>query len=118
VDSSPRFGDRSGYQLGFGDHRLSLEYVSRDIKQKADIVMVKPALGYLDIVRRVRDRFNHPLAVYNVSGEYWMVKAGAKRGFWNEKKMVAEIIASIRRAGADFIITYHAADIASGFVGS
>ena len=110
--SSPQFGDRRAYQLDYTDRENALKEIKDDIKEGADIVMVKPGLGYLDVVKDVKHRFKHPLAVYNVSGEYSMVKKGAQEGFWKEKDMVFEIISSIKRAGADFIITYHAKDIA------
>ncbi|MFH1519430.1 MAG: porphobilinogen synthase [Candidatus Omnitrophota bacterium] len=112
ADSAPRFGSRHGYQLDYNDSKTALYKVEQDIREGADIVMVKPALGYLDIVKKVKSEFNYPLAVYNVSGEYAMVKAGAGAGSWDEGEMVFEIISSIKRAGADFIISYHAKDIA------
>ena len=112
ADSAPKFGNRSGYQLDYRDSSGALSRVEQDIDEGADIIMVKPALGYLDIVRQVKNDFKHPLAVYNVSGEYSLVKKGASSGFWDEKKMVAEVISSIKRAGANYIITYHAKDIA------
>ncbi|MEE8360449.1 MAG: porphobilinogen synthase [Candidatus Omnitrophota bacterium] len=112
ADSSPKFGDRMGYQLDYNDRESAFERIEKDIKEGADIVMIKPALAYLDIIREAKVFFRHPMAVYNVSGEYAMVKAGAKSGYWDEKKMVLEIIAGMRRAGADLIITYHAYDIA------
>ncbi|MBU4312636.1 MAG: porphobilinogen synthase [Candidatus Omnitrophica bacterium] len=110
--SSPRFGDRRAYQLDYTDRKTALQRIEDDIKQGADIVMVKPALGYLDIIKEARRKFKWPLAAYNVSGEYAMVKNGAKNHAWLEKDIVFEIINSINRAGADFIITYHAKDIA------
>ncbi|MFC1708620.1 porphobilinogen synthase [Candidatus Omnitrophota bacterium] len=112
ANSAPKSGDRRGYQLDYTKRESALDRVKQDIKEGADIVMVKPSLAYLDIVRDVKNRFNHPLAVYNVSGEYASVKNGAKNGFWDEREIVFEIISSIKRAGADFIITYHAKDIA------
>lgn len=112
ADCAPQFGDRSGYQLGIADREKALLKIREDIEAKADIVMVKPALGYLDIVVAAKKRYGYPLAAYNVSGEYAMVKAGSKLGYWDEKKMVLEILSSIHRAGADLIITYHAKDIA------
>lgn len=115
ADSAPRFGDRRSYQLDYSKTKAALREVEQDIKEGADIVMVKPALGYLDIVKEVKTRFNHPLAVYNVSGEYSLVKKGAGSNFWDEEMMVWEILTSIKRAGADFIITYHAKDIARWF---
>lgn len=112
ADSAAKFGDRSTYQLEPGDYKKALKEIEADIIEGADIVMVKPALSYLDIIIRAHSKFNKPLAAYNVSGEYSLVKTGAKEGLWDEKKMVFEIITSIKRAGADFIITYHAKDIA------
>lgn len=109
--SSPVFGDRSAYQLGFSDSAPAMREIAADIKEGADIVMIKPALAYLDVIKEARRRFRAILAAYNVSGEYAMVKYGAKQGFWDEKKIVFEIMASIKRAGADLIITYHAKDI-------
>ena len=110
--SSPKFGDRSGYQLDYKDAEKALSEIADDIKEGADIVMVKPALAYLDIIYRAKERFKTKLAAYSVSGEYAFVKYGAKLGYWDERKMVFEIMASIKRAGADLIITYHAKDIA------
>jgi len=110
--SAPKFGDRKAYQLDYADRETALERIRTDIKEGADIVMVKPALSYLDVIKEARARSSHPLAAYNVSGEYAMVKYGASLGLWDEKKMVSEIITSIRRAGARFIITYHAKEIA------
>jgi porphobilinogen synthase len=86
--------------------------VEQDIAEGADIVMIKPALAYLDVIRRVRDTFNHPLAAYNVSGEYAMVKAAAQRGWLDERQVILEILTAIKRAGADIILTYHAKDVA------
>ena len=117
ADSAPRFGKRT-YQLDFSRREDALEAINSDIKEGADIVMVKPGLGYLDVVREASRRFDHPLAVYNVSGEYAMVKAYCKaqgsrlKALGIEKELVFEIISSIKRAGADYIITYHAKDIA------
>jgi len=110
--SAPRFGDRRPYQLDFLDGKQALKKIADDIKEGADIVMVKPALSYLDVIKEARSKFNHSLAAYNVSGEYAFVKYGARYGLWDEKKMVFEILTSIRRAGADLIITYHAKDVA------
>ena len=112
ADSAPKFGDRKAYQLDYSDLRQALSEIEDDIKEGADAVMVKPALSYLDIISRAKQKFNKPLVAYNVSGEYSFVKLGAKFGFWDERKMVNEIMASIKRAGADSIITYHAKDIA------
>lgn len=110
--SAPKFGDRRAYQLDHSDIDKAMEEIKDDIDEGADIVMVKPALSYLDVIRDARRRFDHPLAAYNVSGEYSMVKIGAKAGYWDEEKIVFEIIDSIKRSGADMVITYHAKDIA------
>jgi len=112
ADSAPKFGDRRVYQLNYANSHTALGEILEDIKEGADMVMVKPALSYLDVIGEARQRFNFPLAAYNVSGEYAMVKQGAQSGLWKEEDMVKEIITSIKRAGADFIITYHAKDIA------
>lgn len=118
ADSAAKFGDRSGYQLGFGDYKKALAEIEADIKEGADIVVVKPALSYLDIITRAHAKFNKPLAVYNVSGEYAMVKAYVERIAHSakrkalEKNLVLEILTGIKRAGADLIITYHAKDVA------
>ncbi len=112
MDSAPRFGDRSAYQIDPADAKWAIREVKNDIKEGADIVMVKPALGYLDIVKEARAISTKPVAVYNVSGEYASIKSGAAAGLWDEKSMVFENMASIKRAGADIIITYYAKDIA------
>ncbi len=112
ADSAPKFGDRRAYQLDNSDEKRALKEIDNDIKEGADMVMVKPALCYLDIIRAARMSFTQPLAAYNTSGEYAFVKMGANIGLWQEEKVVFEIITSIKRAGADFIITYHAKDIA------
>jgi len=112
ANSSPKFGDRSAYQLAFSNSGPAMKKIASDIKAGADIVVVKPALAYLDIIKQASGSFHAPLAAYNVSGEYAMVKLGAKLGLWNEQKAVFEIITAIRRAGADLVITYHAKDIA------
>lgn len=112
ADSAPKFGDRRSYQLNFGNAQAALREIRQDISEGADIVMVKPALSYLDIIKQAKQNSRHPLAAYNVSGEYAMIKYGARLGLWDEKKMVFEVVTSIMRAGADFIITYHAKDIA------
>ncbi len=108
AESAPRFGDRRGYQMDPANAREALREIELDIAEGADIVMVKPALAYLDVIRRVRDRFPVPLAAYNVSGEYAMVKAAAGNGWIDERRIVLEVLTGIKRAGADFIITYHA----------
>lgn len=113
AQSAPQFGDRRSYQMPPPNAREALEEVKLDIAEGADIVMVKPALAYMDVIRAVREHFNLPIAAYNVSGEYSMVKAAAKAGWIDEKKVVMEIITGIKRAGADIILTYHAKDIAS-----
>jgi len=110
--SAPSFGDRSKYQLDYADTVKALKEIQDDIKEGADMVMVKPALSYLDIIKAVKSKFKYPLAAYNVSGEYALVKYGAKLRLLDERKSVKEIITSIKRAGADLIITYHAKDIA------
>jgi porphobilinogen synthase len=110
--SAPRSGNRSAYQLDPSDARRAFDEIRDDIAEGADMVMVKPALSYLDIIQGAKERFDYPLAAYNVSGEYAMVKWGAENGYWDERKMVYEVIGAIKRAGADMIITYHASDIA------
>ena len=110
--STPQSGDRRSYQMDPPNLRDALREVEQDIAEGADIVMVKPALAYLDVIRRVRDSFNHPLAAYNVSGEYAMVKAAAKQGWLDERQAILEILTAIKRAGADIIITYHAKEAA------
>ena len=112
ADSSPQFGDRRAYQMDPANAREALKEVDLDIAEGADIIMVKPALAYLDVVRQVRDHIHHPVAVYNVSGEYAMVKAAAARGWIDEPRIVLETLTSMKRAGADIIITYHAIDAA------
>ncbi|HOP07623.1 MAG TPA: porphobilinogen synthase [candidate division Zixibacteria bacterium] len=112
VDSAPRFGDRKGYQMDPANWREALREIDLDVDEGADIVMIKPALSYLDVIHRARQEFEQPLAAYNVSGEYAMVKAAAGIGAVDEKKLVMEILTSIKRAGADIIITYHALDAA------
>lgn len=112
ADSAPRFGDRRGYQMDPPNVREALREIERDIAQGADIVMVKPALAYLDVIRRARERFDHPIAAYNVSGEYSMVKAAAQRGWLDEERAMMEILTAIKRAGADLIITYFAKEAA------
>jgi porphobilinogen synthase len=108
AESPPRFGDRRTYQMDSANAQEALREVAEDIAEGADIVMVKPALAYLDVVRRVKERFGIPVAAYNVSGEFSMVKAAASRGWMSEEGVVLEILTSIKRAGADLILTYHA----------
>ena len=112
ADSAPQFGDRKQYQMDCANAREALKEVALDISEGADIIMVKPALAYLDIVSKVRSEINNPVAVYNVSGEYAMVKAAAANGWIDEKRIVLESLTSMKRAGADIIITYHAIDAA------
>ncbi len=111
--SAPQFGDRKSYQMDPPNAREALREIEEDIKEGADIVMVKPALAYLDVIRRARDSFNHPLAAYNVSGEYAMVKAAAARGWIDGQKVTLEVLGAIKRAGADIIISYHAKEAAA-----
>jgi porphobilinogen synthase len=113
AESAPQFGDRRSYQMDPPNWREALREIEQDIVEGADIVMVKPALPYLDVIRKVRDTFNHPLAAYSVSGEYAMVKAAAKQGWLDEKGLVLEMLTAIKRAGADIIITYYAKEAAS-----
>jgi len=110
--SAPQFGDRRSYQMDPANAREALKEVALDLDEGADMVMVKPALPYLDVIRRVRERFDVPVAAYNVSGEYAMVKAAARNKWLDEKRAVLEILTSIQRAGADIILTYHAKDAA------
>jgi porphobilinogen synthase len=112
ADSAPRFGDRRGYQMDPPNVREALREVAADIEEQADIVMVKPALAYLDVVRAVRESTRLPLAAYNVSGEYAMVKAAAAQGWLDERAVILETLTGIRRAGADIVITYHAMEAA------
>ena len=111
--SAPQFGDRRSYQMDPPNVREALREIEEDIKEGADIVMVKPALAYLDVIRRARDNFNYPLAAYNVSGEYAMVKAASMRGWIDGKRVTLEILGAIKRAGADIIISYHAKEAAA-----
>jgi len=112
AESAPQFGDRRSYQMDPPNVREALREVEADINEGADMIMVKPALPYLDVIRRVRDAFNHPLVAYNVSGEYSMVKAAVQQGWLDEKRTATEILTAIKRAGAEIIITYHAKDFA------
>jgi porphobilinogen synthase len=112
ADSAPQFGDRRSYQMDSANSDEALREVALDIGEGADIVMVKPALAYLDVIRRVKDQFDRPVAAYNVSGEYSMVKAAAAQGWLDEKRVMMEILTGIRRAGADMILTYFAKEAA------
>lgn len=113
AESAPKFGDRTTYQMDPANKREALREVSLDLEEGADIVMVKPALSYLDVINEVRNNFNIPVAAYNVSGEFSMVKAAAANGWIDEKRIVKEILTAIKRAGADIIISYHTQDIIS-----
>jgi len=117
AESVPQFGDRRSYQMDTPNIREAMREIETDIEEGADMVMVKPALAYLDVIRKARDTFNYPLAAYNVSGEYSMLKAAAQQGWIDEKRSVMEILTSIKRAGADIIITYHAKEAAGWLEG-
>jgi porphobilinogen synthase len=112
ADSAPAFGDRRAYQMDAANAREALREAELDYTEGADILMVKPATAYLDIVRIVRDRFDLPIAAYHVSGEYAMIKAAAQRGWIDEQRVMLETLTSIKRAGADIIITYYAQEAA------
>ncbi|HEX2916768.1 MAG TPA: porphobilinogen synthase [Chloroflexia bacterium] len=115
ADSAPAFGDRRSYQMDPPNIREALREVELDVAEGADMIMVKPALPYLDVIAKVRDRFELPLAAYNVSGEYAMLKAAARMGWLDEERVIRETLTSIKRAGADMIITYHAKEAAPWF---
>jgi porphobilinogen synthase len=110
--STPQFGDRKSYQMDPANARMAMREIEADVAEGADIVMVKPALAYLDVIRQAKDRFDLPLAAYNVSGEYSMIKAAASLGWVDEKTVTMEVLTSIKRAGADTILTYHAKEVA------
>ncbi len=110
--SAPQFGDRRSYQMDPANAREAMREIELDVDEGADIIMVKPALAYLDLVRQARDRFDLPIAAYNVSGEFSMVKAAARNGWIDEDRIILEIVTAIHRAGADLILTYHARDVA------
>ena len=112
AESPPQFGDRRSYQMDFANANEALREVALDVDEGADIVMVKPALPYMDILWRVRERFRKPTAVYHVSGEYAMVKSAVEKGFLNERDAVIEIMTALKRAGADIIVTYWARELA------
>jgi len=112
ANSAPQFGDRKTYQMDPANLREAIREMEQDIEEGADIIMVKPALSYLDVIRKARDNFDYPIAAYNVSGEYAMVKAGAKMGWIDEKKIALEMLLSMKRAGADIIITYYSLEAA------
>ena len=112
ANSAPQFGDRKTYQMDPANRMEALREIEMDIEEGADIIMVKPALSYLDIIRDCKENFNMPLAAYNVSGEYAMVKAAGKLGLIDEERVMMETLTSIKRAGADIIITYYALEAA------
>lgn len=113
AESAPQFGNRATYQMDPANSNEALREVEEDLMEGADMVMVKPALSYLDVIRRVKDNYNIPIVAYNVSGEFSMVKAAAERGWIDEDRIIKEILTSIKRAGADIIITYHAPQMAA-----
>lgn len=112
AECAPRFGDRQSYQMDPANAEEALREVALDLEEGADIVMVKPALAYLDVIHRIKERFQVPVAAYNVSGEYSMIKAAAERGWIDGERVAREVLLSIFRAGADIVLTYHAAEIA------
>ena len=112
AESTPQFGDRRGYQMDPANASEALREIEGDVAEGADIVMVKPALAYLDVLARARQRFDLPLAAYNVSGEYAMIKAAAANGWLDERRIVLEVLTAIKRAGAGIVVTYHAKDAA------
>jgi porphobilinogen synthase len=108
AESAPQFGDRKSYQMDYGNAQEAMREIALDIQEGADIVMVKPALAYLDIIRWTKENFNLPIAAYNVSGEYSMIKAAAEKGWIDGERVMLESLTAIKRAGADVIITYFA----------
>ena len=112
AESAPQFGDRRDYQMDPGNARMAMREIEEDVRQGADVIMVKPALAYLDVILRARQRFDLPLAAYNVSGEYSMVAAAGQAGWLDQRRAALEVLTAIKRAGADIIITYHALDAA------
>jgi porphobilinogen synthase len=110
--SKPQFGDRRTYQMDYSNPEMAMREIALDIKEGADMIMVKPALAYLDVIYRAKKRFRMPMAAYNVSGEYAMLKAAAREGWIDEKSAILEVLTAIKRAGADMIITYHAKEAA------
>jgi porphobilinogen synthase len=113
AESAPAFGDRRGYQMDPANVREALRECEQDVAEGADVLMVKPALPYLDVIRAVRERFDHPLAAYNVSGEYAMVKAAVAKGFMDERQAAIESLTAIKRAGADLVVSYWTKELAS-----
>jgi porphobilinogen synthase len=112
AESTPQFGDRRSYQMDFANAREALREVRLDVQEGADVIMVKPALPYLDVISRVKEEFDIPVAAYNVSGEYAMIKAAAQLGWIDGERVMMEVLLSIKRAGADFILTYLAKEAA------
>jgi len=112
AESTPQFGDRKSYQMDPANAREAIRETALDVQEGADIIMVKPALPYLDIIRAVREEFNLPIGAYNVSGEYSMIKAAAQRGWIEEERVMMEVLTGIKRAGADLILTYFAKEAA------
>jgi porphobilinogen synthase len=112
ADSAPQFGDRRGYQMDPANSDEAIREASLDVQEGADIIMVKPAMPYLDIIRRVREEFDLPIAAYNVSGEYAMVKSAAQKGWLDGERAMMEMLTGIKRAGADIILTYFAPEVA------
>jgi porphobilinogen synthase len=112
AESAPKTGDRQTYQMDSGNADEALREIQLDLDEGADIIMVKPALAYLDVLRRAKEKFGCPMAAYNVSGEYAMVKAAGERGWIDEKRVILEILTSIKRSGSDFILTYFAREAA------
>ncbi len=112
ADSTPQFGDRRSYQMDPANWRMAMREIEGDILEGADMVMVKPALAYLDVIARAKERFNYPIAAYNVSGEFSMLKAAAANGWLDEERATLEVLTSIKRAGADIIFSYHAKEVA------
>jgi porphobilinogen synthase len=112
ADSTPQFGDRRSYQMDPANRREAIREAALDVDECADFLMVKPALAYMDIIRDIKERFDLPLAAYNVSGEYSMVKAAAQKGWIDHDKVVMETLTGLKRAGADLILTYHAKEAA------
>ncbi|MCH8108727.1 MAG: porphobilinogen synthase, partial [Chloroflexi bacterium] len=112
ADSAPQFGDRKGYQMDPPNIRQAMREIEQDIEEGADIVMVKPAMAYMDVISAAKERFGFPMAAYNVSGEYSMVKAAAEHEWIDGRRVTMEILTGIKRAGADMIISYHAKEIA------
>ena len=118
AESAPQFGDRKTYQMDFGNADEAMREIAQDIAECADIVIVKPALSYLDVIRRTKENFNMPVAAYNVGGEFSMIKAAAENGWLDGEKVMMEVLTSIKRAGADVIITYFAKEAARALHGS